>query len=159
LAAAAIAARGVCLAATAADSSIRGGKMSGPIHQEIIFKASPERVYDALLDSKSFSAFTGRAAQIDREAGGAFSCFGGVITGRNIELLPDRRIVQAWRVGNWPQGVYSIVKFELQAQGSETRLVMDHAGFPEELRAHLNGEEPDGGWHRQYWEPLKKYLG
>jgi activator of HSP90 ATPase len=136
-----------------------GRKMSGPIHQEITFNASPGRVYDALLDSKAFSAFTGRAAEIDRNPGGAFSCFGGVITGRNVELLLGQRIVQAWRVGIWPPGVYSIVKLELQAQGSETRLVMDHAGFPEELRAHLNGEQPDGGWHRQYWEPLKTYLG
>jgi activator of HSP90 ATPase len=133
--------------------------MTGPIHQEITFKASPKRVYDALLDSKAFGAFTGRAAEIDREPGGAFSCFGGFITGRTIELVPDRRIVQAWRVGNWPEGTYSIVRFELLAQGSETRLIMDHAGFPEELRSHLAGEQADGGWHRQYWEPLRKYLG
>jgi hypothetical protein len=26
------------------------------------------------------------------------------------------------------------------------------------MRSHLNGEEANGGWHRQYWEPLKKYL-
>jgi activator of HSP90 ATPase len=134
--------------------------MSGPIHQEIVFKASAKRIYDTLLDSKAFSEFTGgAAAEINREAGGAFSCFGGIITGRNIELLSNQRIVQAWRVRNWPEGVYSIVKFELQARGSETLLVMDHVGFPEELRAHLNGEHPDGGWHRQYWEPLKKHLG
>jgi activator of HSP90 ATPase len=133
--------------------------MAKPIHQEITFKASAKGVYDALLDSKQFSDFTGGApARIEREVGGVFSCFGGVITGRNIELLPNQRIVQAWRVGNWPDGVYSIVKFELQAHGSETRLVMDHTGFPDHLRAHLNGEEADGGWHRQYWEPLKKYL-
>jgi len=35
---------------------------------------------------------------------------------------------------------------------------MDHAGFPEDLRSHLNGERPEGGWYRQYWEPLKKHL-
>jgi activator of HSP90 ATPase len=129
------------------------------IHQEITLKASPGRVYDVLLDSKRFSEFTGGApAEINREAGGSFSCFGGVITGRTIELVPNRRIVQAWRVINWPEGIYSIVKFELQSQGSETRLVMDHIGFPDELRAHLNGEEREGGWHRQYWEPLRKYL-
>jgi hypothetical protein len=50
------------------------------------------------------------------------------------------------------------VKFELRQQGSETRLIMEHVGFPEENRAHLNGEGADGGWDRQYWEPLKKYL-
>jgi activator of HSP90 ATPase len=133
--------------------------MSQPIHQEVVFKTTPQRLYDTLLDSQKFSEFTGGArAEISREVGGAFSCFGGVITGRNIELQPNQRIVQAWRVANWPDGVYSIVKFELLPQGTETRLVMDHVGFPEERRAHLNGEHADGGWHRQYWEPLKKYL-
>jgi len=136
-----------------------GGNVSESIHQEIILKASASRIYEALLDSKEFSAFTGGApAEINREAGGAFSCFGGVITGRNIELVPNQRIVQAWRVGNWPEGKYSLLTLELQAQGSETRLVMDHVGFPDDLRAHLNGERADGGWHRQYWEPLRKYL-
>jgi uncharacterized protein YndB with AHSA1/START domain len=133
--------------------------MSNSLRQEVLIKASPARVYDTLLDAKRFSEFSGGApAAIDPKAGGAFSCFGGVVSGRNIELLPNQRIVQAWRVAMWPEGLYSIVKFELQPQGSGTRLVMDHVGFPEAMRAHLNGEEADGGWHRQYWEPLKKYL-
>jgi len=133
--------------------------MSIAIHEEINFRTSPKRVYEALLDAKQFSAFSGGAAEIQREAGGAFSCFDGVVTGRNIELVPDRRIVQAWRIKMWPQGVYSIVTFELQAQGTGTCLTMDHVGFPDAMPAHLNGELPDGGWRRQYWEPLQKYLG
>src|SRR5262249_59819737 len=119
--------------------------MSNPIRQEIEFKTNPQRVYDALLDAKQFSAFTGAPAEIDRQVGGAFSCFGGIITGRNIELVPNQRIVQAWRVKVWPEGVYSIVTFELQAQGPGTRLTMEHKGFPDDMRAHLNGEMPDGG--------------
>ena len=134
--------------------------MSTPIHKEVDFKASPKRVYEALLDEKQFSAFSGgHSAEIQREVGGSFSCFGGMITGRNIELIPNRRIVQAWRVKMWPEGEYSIVLIELQAQGSGTRLTMEHKGFPDAMRAHLNGEMPDGGWNRQYWEPLQKYLG
>jgi activator of HSP90 ATPase len=128
--------------------------MSNTIRQAVIIKASPQRVYDALLDAKQFSAFTGGApAEIDSKAGGAFSCFGGMITGRNVELVPNQRIVQAWRAGNWPEGVYSIVRFELDAQGSETRLTLDHSAFPEGNAEHL-----EGGWHKMYWEPLKKYL-
>jgi activator of HSP90 ATPase len=132
--------------------------MAQPIHHEIVIAARPERIYAALLDGKQFSAFTGAPAEIDPTAGGAFSCFGGVITGRNIELLPDRRIVQAWRVAMWPAGRYSIVTFELQPRGAETQLVMDHVGFPDAMRAHLNGEAAEGGWQRMYWEPLRKYL-
>lgn len=132
--------------------------MSKAIHHEIEFKANPQRVYEALLDTKQFSAFTGAPAQIDPQAGGKFSCFGGMITGRNVELIPNERIVQAWRVKVWPEGMYSIVLFELQPTGSGTRLIMTHDGFPDSMRAHLNDEMPDGGWHRQYWEPLQKYL-
>jgi activator of HSP90 ATPase len=123
------------------------------IHQEIELSASPERVYESLLSSKSFAEATGAPAEIDSSAGGAFSCFGGQTAGRNIELVPNRRIVQAWRAGMWPEGTYSIVKFELQANDSGTKLTMDHSAFPEEGREHLNS-----GWHQMYWEPLKKYL-
>ncbi len=133
--------------------------MSDPIRKEVDFSTDPQRIYDALVDAKQFSAFTGAPAEIEREPGGAFSCFGGVITGRNIELVPNKRIVQAWRVKMWPEGVYSIVSFELQPGKSGTRLLMTHDAFPEGMREHLNGEMPDGGWDRQYLEPLRKYLG
>ncbi|MGH7320090.1 MAG: SRPBCC domain-containing protein [Candidatus Rokuibacteriota bacterium] len=127
--------------------------MPEPIHQEIAVNASPERVYRALTDAKQFGELTGAPAEIAPEAGGTFSCFGGAIVGRNLELVPNQRLVQAWRVTAWPPGVYSIVKFELQPEGSGTRVVLDHSAFPEDQRAHL-----DPGWHTNYWEPLKKHL-
>src|SRR5215831_5687652 len=68
------------------------------IHQEIEFNASPQQLYEALLDSKQFTEFSGRPTQINREVGGAFSLFKGHIIGRNLELAPNERIVQAWRV-------------------------------------------------------------
>ena len=123
------------------------------IHQEIDFNTSPQPLYEALLDAKQFTAFSGRPAEINREVGGAFSLFGGHIIGRNVELLPNHRIVQAWRVVTWPEGVYSIAKFELKPHGSGTRLVFDHTGFPEGLHDHLAE-----GWESNYWMLLKKYF-
>jgi activator of HSP90 ATPase len=132
--------------------------MPEPIRKEIELQASPQRVYETLLDAAQFSALTGAPAEIERVAGGAFSCFGGIISGRNVELVPNARIVQAWRVKFWPEGVYSIVCFELQPKGSGTHLTMTHDAFPAGMRQHLNGEMPDGGWDRQYLEPLRRYL-
>ena len=128
-------------------------RMRTSIHQEIDFKASAERLYEALLDSKQFSAFSGEAAQIDRRAGGAFSLFGGKIVGRNIELVPNERIVQAWRPANWDPGVYSIAKFELRRRGAEVHIVFDHTGFPQGGFEHL-----DEGWKIRYWDPLEKFI-
>jgi len=123
------------------------------IHQEIDFKASPSRIYECLLSQKQFAAFTKSPAQIHREAGGPFKLFGGRIGGRNIELIPDERIVQAWRVEAWPPGIYSIARFELKAQDSGCRIVFDHTGFPPADREGLNS-----GWSKMYWNPLRKYL-
>jgi activator of HSP90 ATPase len=123
------------------------------IHQEVDLNATPQRVYETLLDTKQFTDFSGRTAEINREVGGAFVLFKGHIIGRNLELIPNQRIVQAWRVVTWPEGAYSIARFELKSQGSGTHVVFDHIGFPEGLRDHLAQ-----GWEENYWSLLKKYF-
>jgi activator of HSP90 ATPase len=131
------------------------------IHEEVVFKASPKRVYEALTDAKRFDklvelsglSMKDAPTQISPEVGGAFSLFAGHIVGRHIELVPNRRIVQAWRVVVWNPGVYSIAKFELAEQGPGTKLIFDHTGFPEGLAQHLAD-----GWKEHYWDTLEKYL-
>jgi len=136
-----------------ASACAQTNKPGTAIHQEVDFKVTPARMYEALLDAKQFSAFTKDTAEIRPQPGEIFKLFGGRIEGRNIELVPNRRIVQAWRPASWPAGVYSIVRFELVARGAGTRIVLDHAGFTEDKWEHLNE-----GWPRNYWEPLRKFL-
>jgi activator of HSP90 ATPase len=137
------------------------------IHHEVVFKASRKRVYDALTDTQQFDKVTklsaaaqsgmalgSKATNISREAGGAFSLFGGYIVGRQLELAPSERIVQAWRAGSWDPGNYSIAKFELTEQGADTKLIFDHTGFSQGQAQHLAE-----GWKTNYWEPLAKFLG
>ena len=56
-------------------------------------------------------------------------------------------------MGDWPDGVYTLVKFELKPQGSGTTVILDHTGFMEGDFDHLSA-----GWYSHYWEPLKKFL-
>jgi activator of HSP90 ATPase len=105
------------------------------------------------MEAKEFAALTGMPASIDPRPGGSFSTFGGLIEGRNVELIAARRIVQAWRPTHWDAGVYSIVHFELKPTDSGTLVVLDHTGFPEGEFDHL-----DAGWPIRYWNPLKKYF-
>ena len=79
--------------------------------------------------------------------------FGGFIVGRHIELVPNERIVQAWRVAYWKPGEFSIARFALVEQGAGTKIVFNHMGFPNGDAEHLVE-----GWHGNYWEPLKKCL-
>ena len=162
-----------CSAARASGGRPRTSQLPGgdeishtaeAIHQEVVFEVSRKRVYEALTDATQFDrviqlseagmSIGNRATQISREVGGTFSIFGGHIVGRHIEMVPNERLVQAWREISWPPGVYSIVKFELAEQGAGAKLVFDHTGFPEGAAKHLAI-----GWKANYWEPLRKYLG
>ena len=125
------------------------------IHEEITLSASPDVIFDLLTVAEEFAQCTGLKAEIDPSVGGRFSCFEGMITGQTIESIPGERLVQAWRVSNWEDGVYSIVRFELcKKNETETLLVFDHTGFPEEHEGHLIQ-----GWSNKYWTPMKEYLG
>jgi activator of HSP90 ATPase len=135
------------------------------IHQETTYKASPQRVYEALTDSAQFQKvelasgamkpedLNGTPAKISTEPGGAFSLFGGYITGRQIELVPAKRIVQAWRPGHWPAGWYSIAHFELVADGAGTKIILDHLGFPVG-----DADSLASGWQAHYWDGLTKFF-
>ena len=139
---------------------------SESIHQEVTFKASRRQVYEALTSTSKFDALTrlsdglslltapgAKATTISREVGGPFTLFGGYITGRHLEMVPDERLVQAWRAGGWKPGDYSIVKFALSAEGSACKLILEHRGFPEG-----QGKSLAYGWGVHYWEPLAKLL-
>ena len=138
------------------------------IHQEPVFKASRKRVYETLMNAKQFqrvillsAAIQSDAAkaqgdipaEIAAEPGGAFKLFNGLIVGRNLELVTNERIVQAWRVAYWPAGAWSLVKFVLVEQGSDTKVIFDHTGFPKGDADHLLE-----GWNGNYWQPLAKVL-
>jgi activator of HSP90 ATPase len=123
------------------------------IHQEATFAAPPARIYETLVNLKLFEQATGAPAQGESTEGGGFSAFGGHVTGRHVELAPGRRVVQAWRAKTWPEGVYSIVRFELRPDGKGTKLVFDHDGFPEDQKDHLSN-----GWKSNYWENIARFV-
>jgi uncharacterized protein YndB with AHSA1/START domain len=136
-----------------ASAEAQTQKPGTTIHFDVDYKTTPEKIYQPLLDAAQFKTFSGLPAEIDPKVGGWFKLFGGQVEGRNIELVPNQRIVQAWRSASWPAGIYSIVKFELVPRGAGTRIVFDHAGFTEDKQKGLAS-----GWEEHYWEPLHKYL-
>lgn len=124
------------------------------IRQEVFVAASPARVFEVITRADAFSRMSGGApAEIDAADGGAFSLFGGMIQGRNLECVPATRVVQAWRPKTWAPGLYSLVRFDLRADGDGTRVSLEHIGYPEDQREHLAS-----GWQANYMEPLRKHF-
>ena len=123
------------------------------LRQWITFKVSPHEVYEALMDSRQHSKFTGAKAKISRTIGGKIPAYDDYVDGVNLDLLPDRRVVQLWRGIDWPEGHYSTATFSLKDVAGVTHLTFTQTEIPEKLY-----ESVRRGWHDNYWQPMKKYL-
>lgn len=125
------------------------------ITQKVIIPASPEEVYDAFIDPKKHTAFTGAEAICDPRIGGEFTAWDGYITGKNLELEKGKRIVQEWSTTEWPEG-YPPSRLELTFVKVKdgTELTMVHSKVPKE-----QVDEYKQGWIDNYWDLLKEYFG
>lgn len=88
--------------------------MCKTIKQKVSFKAPPKEIYDLLTESKKYEAVTGKKAQIGKSAGDKFSVYGGQATGIMVELVRNKRIVQAWRGHSFPEGIFSMATINLK---------------------------------------------
>lgn len=124
------------------------------ITQKVLIPAEPEEVYDALIDAKKHSAFTGSKASCEPKVGGRFTAWDGYISGKNLKLERGRGIVQEWKTTEWPEDYPpSIVKFSFKEKEGGTELTMVHSKVPAE-----QAEEYRQGWIDYYWKPLKEYF-
>jgi activator of HSP90 ATPase len=123
------------------------------IRQSATFNTSPRVIYEMLMDSRKHAKFTGEKARIGRKIGEKFTAYDGYISGVNLDLVPDKKIIQSWRGNDWPEGHYSRVTFSLQKVKNGTRLTFRQSGVPEKYYKDINQ-----GWRDYYWTPVQEMI-
>ena len=124
------------------------------IKQTELIPAKPVQVYDAFVNARKHSAFTGAKATCDPKAGGKFTAYDGYISGKNVKLERARRIVQEWQTTEWPAGFPpSTLEFTFKAKDDGTEVTMVHSKVPTE-----QADAYTQGWGDYYWTPLKEYF-
>jgi uncharacterized protein YndB with AHSA1/START domain len=120
------------------------------IRQTIVFNATPNDVYEMMMDSKKHQSLSGESADISREVGGRFSAWTNHLTGFNLVLRPGEKIVQAWRADDWWPEHYSIATFEIRKVEAGTELKFTQVGVPpHRFDGHTRG------WIETYWRPMQ----
>jgi uncharacterized protein YndB with AHSA1/START domain len=124
------------------------------VKQTYMIKAPIEEVWKALVDVRHIEAWGGGPAKMDDKAGTKFSLWGGSIWGENLEVVPNKKLVQDWysdEEKKWKKP--SKVTFALQKEKDVVRLELVHEDVPDE-----NAHDIDEGWKDYYLGPLKDYL-
>jgi activator of HSP90 ATPase len=128
--------------------------MARTIFQAVKLNASPAALYAQYLNPRTHRAITGARAKVSAKKGAAFSAFGGTLSGRILQLVPKRLIVQSWRALHWNRDdLDSILILSFHAEGRGGRIELVHVNVPEHDLAGVSE-----GWHIYYWVPWRAYL-
>ncbi len=118
-----------------------------------IILSTPEKIYQAWLDSKQHGEMTGGAADVSAVEGEAFQAWDGYIQGKNLNLIPNQRIVQSWRTSEFEDSEEdSRLEILLEEAEGGTKLTIKHSNLP----AH--GGQYEAGWDESYFQPMKIYF-
>ena len=129
--------------------------MARTIIQRIVFKDIPAAaLYDTYMSAKDHSASVGVVAKIQNKEGTKFSAHDNYVTGKNLQLIKHKLIVQSWRASDWSKSdLDSTFILCFEQRGNDGIINMIHANVPDK---HVAGVRK--GWDDYYWKPWKKYF-
>ncbi|KAK4238007.1 putative chaperone binding protein [Achaetomium macrosporum] len=122
------------------------------------FRTTAEEMYRTFTDPQRIAAFTRGAPKLFEGAkkGGKFELFDGNVSGEYLELEEPGKIVQSWRLNQWPTGHYSKLKIEFDQNDVDKVTVMrvEWTGVP------IGQEEvTKRNWLEYYVRSIKRTFG
>lgn len=115
-----------------------------------IVPAPPEDVYMALTNPVTIRLWTGEDAEMSEEPGSEFSLWEGSISGKNLEFVKGKKIVQQWYFGD--QAEESIVTIILHPHKDGTSVELIHTNIPDE-----EYDDFVSGWNHSYFGSLRDF--
>jgi activator of HSP90 ATPase len=118
------------------------------------FPIANDKLYNAWLNSKEHSLFTGSKAVVSKGLNRKFTAYDGYISGKNLILEPHKRIVQSWRATDFPdKHPDSFIEIVFEPKKAGTKVTLKHSGIPEGM-----GKGYKKGWKDFYFKPMKEYF-
>ncbi|MBX2941785.1 MAG: SRPBCC domain-containing protein [Cyclobacteriaceae bacterium] len=115
-----------------------------------IISAPPEDVFLALTNPATIHLWSGEEAEMSTEVGSEFSLWEGSITGKNLEFVESKKIVQQWYFGDQKED--SIVTILLHPHQQGTSVELRHTNIPDDAY-----EDILEGWNEVYFGSLSDF--
>lgn len=103
----------------------------------------PSDIYSAITNPYTIELWSGYPAVMSEEPGSEFSLWEGDITGKNIEFVKDRKVVQEWYFGE--QSEKSVVTILIEPDRENSVVTVEHINIPDSDFADISE-----GWREYY---------
>ena len=108
-----------------------------------VIPAEPEEVFYALTNPFTIELWSGYPATMNTEEGTEFSLWEGDITGKNLEIITNKKIVQEWYFGDQLEKSIATIKIFENKKGTQLEVI--HENIPDE-----DFENIVEGWNEYY---------
>ncbi|HLN54644.1 MAG TPA: SRPBCC domain-containing protein [Bacteroidales bacterium] len=113
--------------------------------------AEPSDVYAALTNPFTIELWSGYPAVMSTEPGSEFSLWEGDITGRNIEFVANRKVVQEWYFGDRTEK--SVVTITINPDRDNSSVTVEQTNIPDE-----DYEDISEGWNEYYMGAISGFF-
>jgi activator of HSP90 ATPase len=113
--------------------------------------AEPSDVYSALTNPFTIEIWSGYPAQMSEEPGSEFSLWEGDISGKNLEFIRDRKVVQEWYFGE--QKDKSLVTITIQPDREDSQVTVEHTNIPDD-----DFDDIAEGWREYYFGAIMNFF-
>ncbi|KAL8990840.1 MAG: hypothetical protein Q9177_000606 [Variospora cf. flavescens] len=121
---------------TSSSQASKNGKLvnTTTVNSTEEFRTTAAELYTTFTSPERLAAFTRAPPKVFEGAhvGANFELFGGNVVGQFVELKEPTKIVQKWRLGQWPEGHYSRLEitFDQNEQDAVTVMRVAWDGVP-----------------------------
>lgn len=113
--------------------------------------AEPPDVYSAIINPYTIELWSGYPAIMKEEPESEFSLWEGDITGKNLEFVQDRKIVQEWYFG--PREEKSIVTITIVHDHEDSSVTVEQTNIPDD-----DFEDIAEGWREYYMGAINNFF-
>jgi activator of HSP90 ATPase len=113
--------------------------------------AEPSDIYSALTNPYTIELWSGYPAEMSTEPGSEFSLWEGDITGKNLEFIQDKQVVQEWYFGD--QADKSVVTINISPEGENALVTVEQTNIPDD-----DFTEISEGWREYYIGAIIDFL-
>lgn len=113
------------------------------IKQTYEMDATPEEVFEALVNPDVIQIWSGDEAKMSPNVGGTFTLWGGQMFGTNLEVVKNKKLVQEWCYDQWDAP--SKVTITIKPKGKQSVVELIHEDVPEKSVQSITA-----GWDSYY---------
>ncbi|NJK84818.1 MAG: ATPase [Bacteroidales bacterium] len=121
------------------------------LKQTYKINALPDEVFNSITNPVAIELWSGYPANIQPVPGTEFELWEGDISGKIIDVEPNKKLIQEWYFGD--QNEQSLVSIYLRQKGNSTVVELEHVNIPDEEFENIKE-----GWSKYFWGAIQEFF-